>query len=69
MGERVPLVRTILWRWLLSPRTSWRARRLARASYGNTSFDAAWRHARVRTHPDELPYQQRGHLPDRDPSE
>ncbi|MEK2477265.1 hypothetical protein [Streptomyces noursei] len=50
------------WRWLLSPWTSWRAWRLARASQGNLSFDAAWRRARLEQHPDEMPYQQHGHL-------
>ncbi|MER7877171.1 hypothetical protein ABTY63_27005 [Streptomyces solisilvae] len=54
---------TPMWRWLLTPRTSWRAWRVARASQGNLSFDAAWRRTRLETHPDEMPYQQRGHLP------
>ncbi|MGW7353631.1 hypothetical protein [Streptomyces sp. NPDC054784] len=53
---------TSLWRCLLSPRTSWRAWRLAQASGGNLSFDTAWRRARVERHPDELLYQRHGHL-------
>ncbi|MER5801502.1 hypothetical protein [Streptomyces mirabilis] len=53
---------TSVWRWLLSPWTSWRAWKLARASQGNLSFDAAWRRARLEQHPDEMPYQQQGHL-------
>ncbi|MFH8350422.1 hypothetical protein [Streptomyces sp. NPDC018045] len=50
-------------RWLLSPRTSWLAWRLARASCGNLSFDAAWRHTRVHLHPDEAPFRRQGHRP------
>jgi hypothetical protein len=52
-----------VWRWLLAPWTSWRAWRLARASQGNLSFDAAWRRTRLEKHPDEMPYQRHGHLP------
>jgi hypothetical protein len=54
---------TTMLRWLLSPRTSWRAWCRARASRGSVSFDVAWRHARIRGHPDETPYQRRGHRP------
>ncbi|MEU9859110.1 hypothetical protein [Streptomyces sp. NPDC047974] len=54
---------TTLLRWLLTPRTSWHARRLVRAGYGNVSFDAAWRLARVRIHPEEISYQRGGHIP------
>ncbi|NUR03645.1 MAG: hypothetical protein HOY79_46195 [Streptomyces sp.] len=53
---------TSVWRWLLSPWTSWRAWRLAQASQGNLSFDAAWRRTRLEQHPDETPYQRHGHL-------
>ncbi|MGW1712628.1 hypothetical protein [Streptomyces sp. NPDC002156] len=54
---------TSMLRWLLSPWTSWRAWRLARTSKGNLSFDTAWRRARLEGHPDDMPYQQHGHLP------
>ncbi|PIB03993.1 hypothetical protein B1C81_35170 [Streptomyces sp. HG99] len=50
-------------RWLLSSRTSWRAWRLTRTSNGNVSFDTAWRRTRLERHPDDMPYQQHGHLP------
>ncbi|MFJ7963030.1 hypothetical protein [Streptomyces sp. NPDC096324] len=53
---------TSIWRWLLSPWTSWRAWQQARASRGNLSFDAAWRRTRLDKHPDDMPYQQHGHL-------
>ncbi|WP_164248630.1 hypothetical protein [Streptomyces sp. S4.7] len=53
---------TSVWRWLLSPWTSWRAWQLARASQGNLSFDAAWRRIRLERHPDDMPYQQHGHV-------
>ncbi|MGW4139882.1 hypothetical protein ACWELV_24230 [Streptomyces mirabilis] len=53
---------TSLWRWLLSPLTSWRAWRLAQDSKGTVSFDVAWRRTRIDRHPDEMPYQQHGHL-------
>ncbi|WP_328299189.1 hypothetical protein OG389_16175 [Streptomyces sp. NBC_00435] len=52
---------TTIWRWLLSPRTSWHARRAVRASNGNLSFDVAWRQTRVRLHPDEADYRAAGH--------
>ena len=55
------LVTTTVLRWLLPPRTSWEARKLVRSSYGNLTFDAAWRAARVRLCPDEAPYQRHGH--------
>ncbi|MFF9403467.1 hypothetical protein [Streptomyces sp. NPDC014744] len=54
---------TSVLRWLLSPRTSWHAWRVARASHGNLTFDAAWRRTRINIHPDEKPYQRHGHLP------
>ncbi|MFD9485651.1 hypothetical protein ACFWBX_17020 [Streptomyces sp. NPDC059991] len=57
-------MKTTVARCFLSPRTSWHAWRLVRASYGNLSFDAAWRHARVRLYPDETPHWQHGHRPD-----
>ncbi|GAA1708440.1 hypothetical protein GCM10009680_56620 [Streptomyces yatensis] len=56
-------VNTSMLRCLLSPLTSWRAWRLARASGGNLSFDTAWRRTRLERHPDEMPYQQHGHIP------
>ncbi|RRQ81293.1 hypothetical protein CQW39_05805 [Streptomyces griseofuscus] len=52
---------TTVLRWLLPPHTSWEARKLVRSSYGNLTFDAAWRAARVRLCPDEAPYQRHGH--------
>ncbi|MFB6563919.1 hypothetical protein ACFCYH_34395 [Streptomyces sp. NPDC056400] len=55
---------TTLWRWLLSPRTSWHAWRAVRASGGDLSFDAAWRQTRVQLHPDEADYRAAGHRPD-----
>ncbi|RSO10046.1 hypothetical protein DMH18_14455 [Streptomyces sp. WAC 06783] len=54
-------MRLMLMRWLLSPITSWHAYRLVAASEGQMDFDAAWRRARLASHPDELPYRQRGH--------
>ncbi|RSO06907.1 hypothetical protein DMH18_25980 [Streptomyces sp. WAC 06783] len=54
---------TSVLRWLLSPRTSWLAWRLAQASRGSISFDAAWRRIRVRLHPDEAPFRRQGHYP------
>lgn len=50
-----------LLRAVLAPRTSWQAWRLARASDGTVSFDAAWRSARVQLHPDEAGYRAAGH--------
>jgi hypothetical protein len=58
-----PVTLTLL-RWVLSPRTSWRARRLMRGhGDGGLSFDTAWRRARVQSHPDEFPYRNAGHGP------
>ncbi|MFI9031113.1 hypothetical protein [Streptomyces sp. NPDC053560] len=44
-------------RWLLAPRTTFRARRL-RLSYPQLSSDQAWLIARLYRHPDEVPYAQ-----------
>ncbi|GES30796.1 hypothetical protein AB0G60_08300 [Streptomyces angustmyceticus] len=44
-----------LQRWLLAPRTTWRARRL-RADHPHLSGDEAWLLARLHRHPDEVPY-------------
>lgn len=41
-------------RWLLSPITSWQARRLAKKT--GIGQDEAWRKLRVVTHPDEVPW-------------
>ncbi|MFF1910998.1 hypothetical protein ACFVYE_04970 [Streptomyces sp. NPDC058239] len=49
-----------LWRLVLAPVTSWRARRLQRAHPG-TPFDAAWRSARMLSAPDEMVYRLHGH--------
>ncbi|WP_146057734.1 hypothetical protein [Streptomyces sp. SM10] len=54
-------MRLSLTRWLLSPATSWRARKLVAASKGRLDFDAAWRRTRLVSRPDELPYQRYGH--------
>ncbi|WP_283458972.1 hypothetical protein [Streptomyces sp. G-G2] len=47
---------TWLWRWVLAPRTTWQARRLA-ADFG-PGMDArtAWVMARLARHPDEHGY-------------
>ena len=50
-----------LYRWILSPLTSWYALRLARACGGLLELDVAWRMARMRLHPDELPFLLHGH--------
>lgn len=49
-------------RWLLAPRTSWRAWRLIRSGEGDFSFDTAWRRIRIDLHPDEMPYRYHGHV-------
>ncbi|AVH94390.1 hypothetical protein ACFUIZ_15045 [Streptomyces cinereoruber] len=49
-----------LWRLVLDPVTSWRARRLQRARPG-TPFDAAWRSSRMLSAPDEMVYRLHGH--------
>ncbi|GGS26823.1 hypothetical protein F2B00_20825 [Streptomyces parvus] len=51
------------WRWALSPRTSFLAWRLSRASHDTISFDVAWREIRIRQHPEEVSYREAGHLP------
>lgn len=56
-------------RAVLAPRTSWQAWRLARASGGTLSFDAAWRSARVQIHPDEAGYRAAGHENPRPPAQ
>ncbi|WP_432097078.1 hypothetical protein [Streptomyces sp. bgisy100] len=53
-------VRYSLHRWLLAPRTTWRARRL-RAALPHLGGDQAWHLARLHGHPDEVPYA-RAHL-------
>jgi hypothetical protein len=65
----------ILLRCLLSPLTSWRALQIMRNGREGISFDAAWRRARLRRHPDEAPYLRHGHggtasglAPEREPS-
>lgn len=54
-------MRLTLWRMLLSPRTSRRARRLQREAGNGLSFDAAWRQARMLGAPDEMVYRLRSH--------
>ncbi|MGW6488186.1 hypothetical protein [Streptomyces sp. NPDC055056] len=46
-------------RWILAPRTTWQARRIA-ADFG-PGMDAgtAWTMARLQRHPDEYPYMVR----------
>ncbi|TXC97734.1 hypothetical protein [Streptomyces sp. ISID311] len=44
-----------LQRWLLAPRTTWRARWL-RAAHPHLSCDQAWVLARLHRHPEEAPY-------------
>lgn len=57
-------VKLAIMRWVLSPRTSWRARQLMRGHTGDgLSFDTAWRRARIQGHPDEVPYRDAGHGP------
>ncbi|BET45068.1 hypothetical protein RGQ21_00500 [Kitasatospora aureofaciens] len=56
-------MRLHLLRWLLDPVTSFTAFRRSIKSHGQTSFDVAWRRARVERFPDEAPYQQHGHTP------
>ncbi len=54
-------MRLHLLRWILDPVTSWQALRVSTASRGRTSFDVAWRRARVARHPEEAPYVWLGH--------
>lgn len=54
-------MRLHLMRWVLDPVTSWQALRVSRRSRGRTSFDVAWRQARITRHPDEAPYLWHGH--------
>ncbi|MER6441254.1 hypothetical protein ABT275_33455 [Streptomyces sp. NPDC001185] len=43
-------------RWILAPRTTWQARRIA-ADFGpGMDADTAWTMARLQRHPDEYPY-------------
>lgn len=44
-------VTSAFWRWTLSPRTSFFAWRLSRASRGTISFDVAWREIRLHAAP------------------
>jgi hypothetical protein len=61
------MVATTFWRWTLSPRTSFLAWRLSKASGDTISFDVAWREVRVRRYPDELLYREADHFPPRHP--
>ncbi|MFF7504200.1 hypothetical protein ACFZBM_32950 [Streptomyces lavendulae] len=54
-------MRLTLWRMVLSPLTSRRARRLQREAGNGLSFDAAWRQARMLSAPDEMVYRLRSH--------
>ncbi|MFF2375815.1 hypothetical protein ACFVUW_15685 [Streptomyces xiamenensis] len=49
-------MKVITVRWLLAPRSALRTRRLMRNSGGRMPYETAWRLARLRRHPDELPY-------------
>lgn len=51
-------------RCLLDPLTSLLAFILWTRERGHSSYDAAWRLARVMRHPDELVYRVHGHQPD-----
>lgn len=55
-ATRTGHLRLQFWRWVLAPRTTWLARRLA-AEFG-PGMDArtAWVMARMARHPDEFPY-------------
>ncbi|WP_405557085.1 hypothetical protein OHV08_24970 [Streptomyces canus] len=55
MAARTGHIRLQFWRWVLAPRTTWQARRLA-ADFG-PGMDArtAWVMARLARHPDEFP--------------
>lgn len=44
---------TWLWRWVLDPRTTWQARRLAAGSCSDMDANTAWVMARLARHPDE----------------
>ncbi|MFE7835081.1 hypothetical protein ACFU53_03100 [Streptomyces sp. NPDC057474] len=52
-----------LLRWVLDPRTSLLARRIRKNRDHEMSPDTAWRLARLRLHPDEVPYRNHGHGP------
>lgn len=54
-------MRLLLLRCLLDPVTTIKAVRRTARSRGRTSFDVAWRHARVERFPDEAPYQRHAH--------
>ncbi|MFD8733675.1 hypothetical protein ACFV06_02030 [Streptomyces sp. NPDC059618] len=43
-------------RWILAPRTTWRAWRIAAAFGPGIDARTAWAMARVQWHPDEYPY-------------
>jgi len=60
--------RLALVRILLAPRTAWQAWQVMRREPRALSFDAAWRRARIRAHPEEAPYLMHGHMAER-PSE
>jgi hypothetical protein len=53
------------YRWLLAPRTTWRARRL-RVAYPWLSGDQAWSIARLYRYPEEFLYAQ-NHLRRQEP--
>ncbi|MDV9171023.1 hypothetical protein R6V09_12865 [Streptomyces sp. W16] len=58
-GTRTSHIRLQLRRWVLAPRTTWQARRLA-AEFGPGMDDrTAWVMARLAQHPDELPLAMR----------
>ncbi|MFD5114270.1 hypothetical protein ACFWNG_18470 [Streptomyces sp. NPDC058391] len=53
---RTSRVRLSLWRWVLAPRTTWQARRLAAELGPGMDADTAWTMARLARHPDERVY-------------
>lgn len=62
-GAGTGRVRFPLVRWVLAPRTTWQARRLAADSGEGTDARTAWVMARLARHPDERGYAM-AHLDD-----
>ncbi|MCD9875249.1 hypothetical protein [Streptomyces guryensis] len=58
-AARTGHIRLQLWRWVLTPRTTWQAHRL-KAKFGpGMDTRTAWVMARLARHPDELQYAMR----------
>lgn len=58
-ATRTGRLRLQLARWVLAPRTTWQARRLAAEFGPDMDARTAWVMARLARHPDELPYAMR----------